>query len=83
MINTLVHITIMLITFWLLVRYEQSTGDSAGTNSWFSNPVETGYEYTVGVTNNCRAGDSITRISALAIFIKKYKSRRQKHKDLD
>lgn len=83
MINTLVHITIMLIIFWILVRYEQSTGSSLETNSSFSAPVETGDEYTIDVTDNDRAGDAIARISGLAIFIKKYKYKIQKRKDQD
>jgi predicted RNA-binding protein with TRAM domain len=65
------------------VRYEQSTGSSLETNSSFSAPVKTDYEYTIGVTDNDRAGDAITRISGLAIFIKKYKYKRQKRKDQD
>ncbi len=65
------------------MRYEQSTGSSLVTNSSFSAPVETGDEYKIDVTDNDRAGDAIARISGLAIFIKKYKYKRQKRKDQD
>ncbi len=65
------------------MRYEQSTGSSLETNSSFSVPVETGDEYTIGLTDNDGAGDGIARISGLAIFIKKYKYKSQKRKDQD
>ena len=62
--------------------YEQSTGSSLETNSSFSVPVETGDEYTIGVTDKDEAGDGIARIR-FSNFYKKHKYKRQKRNDQD
>jgi predicted RNA-binding protein with TRAM domain len=40
----------------------------------FSKPVEIGKEYTVDITDTGRAGDGVTRIGGLVVFVKNAKA---------
>ena len=53
---------------------EQSTnGSERPTNSTIS-PVQIGNEYTVDITDTGRAGDGITKIEGLVIFVRNAKA---------
>jgi predicted RNA-binding protein with TRAM domain len=40
----------------------------------FSRPVEIGKEYTVDITDTGRAGDGVTRVGSLVVFVKHAKA---------
>jgi predicted RNA-binding protein with TRAM domain len=45
-----------------------------GPNRSFSRPVEIGKEYTVDITDTGRAGDGVTRVGGLVVFVKHAKA---------
>ena len=54
---------------------EQSTnGSERPTNSTISKPVQIGNEYIVDITDTGRAGDGITKIEGLVIFVRNAKA---------
>lgn len=54
---------------------EQSTsGSERPTNSSISKPVQIGNEYIVDITDTGRAGDGITKIEGLVIFVRNAKA---------
>jgi predicted RNA-binding protein with TRAM domain len=59
----------MLTITELLMGYKQNTRDSGS----FSKPVEIGKEYTVDIIDTGRAGDGVTRIGGLVVFVKNAK----------